>query len=92
MTKETIILFGFKDISAVRVRCNSCTATILYPLQEHRNRLPDACNDCGNQFQAHKKGVENHSSDLQVLIRYMIKIMELDDPPFTLLFEMKDSG
>ena len=46
MTSETRILLEMTDILGIEFECRKCKAKILYPLQDHYERLAEKCPNC----------------------------------------------
>ena len=90
LVKETRHIFSLDDIRHVRIICVKCCGEIARPLSQSSNVLPKKCPNCLEEWwDIHSKprAVEATTETLKAIHRLM-KILEVDDTPITVRFEI----
>ena len=90
--KQTIRVFGVKDLLKVRVVCNQCGVEVAYKMSIFSGRLPESCPNCSEEWIeklpqgiAHPPAIA-HSLNLSAAIKYLSESTERS--PFCLDFEI----
>ncbi len=87
MTSENHLLFGPKDILAVRIICKKCKAVC--SMRPGRwQRVLYACSNCGEQLMQGHSGEERAIEALRLALE---KILEVENDRFFVEFELHNS-
>ena len=85
MTKETRIVFGIEDLTAVRIECAECGGEAVHRLEGRYMPVPDACPWCNRQWRHPPQPGEDL---VRMFLELLRSLPEQRDPSVLLRFEL----